>query len=51
MWYPTRHQWFRRMALGLAFASVIFAGRVSAAPQSDQHFIDNQDFQASTIRI
>ena len=26
-----RHRWFRRMALGLAFASVMLAGRVSVA--------------------
>ena len=26
-----RHRWFRRMALGLAFASVVFAGRASVA--------------------
>jgi hypothetical protein len=31
MSYRRRHRWFRRMALGLAFASVIFAGRVSVA--------------------
>jgi hypothetical protein len=31
MSYRRRHQWFRRVALGLAFAAVIFAGRVSAA--------------------
>ncbi len=29
MSYPRRHRWFRRMTLGLALASVIFAGRVS----------------------
>ena len=31
MSYRRRHRWFRRMALGLAFASVMFAGRVSVA--------------------
>jgi hypothetical protein len=31
MSYRRRHHWFRRMALGLAFAAVIFAGRVSDA--------------------
>ena len=31
MSYRRRHRWFRRMALGLAFASVIFAGRASVA--------------------
>jgi hypothetical protein len=31
MSYRRRHRWFRRMALGLAFASVLFAGRVSVA--------------------
>lgn len=31
MSYRRRHRWFRRMALGLAFASVVFAGRVSVA--------------------
>ena len=31
MSYRRRHRWFRRMALGLAFASVLFAGSVSDA--------------------
>ena len=31
MSYRRRHRWFRRMAFGLAFASVLFAGRVSVA--------------------
>ena len=31
MSYRRRHRWFRRMAFGLAFASVIFAGRASVA--------------------
>ena len=31
MSYRRRHRWFRRMALGLAFASVLAAGRVSVA--------------------
>ena len=31
MSYRRRHRWFRRMALGLAFASVVFAGRASVA--------------------
>ena len=31
MSYRRRHRWFRRMALGLAFASVIVAGRASVA--------------------
>lgn len=31
MSYRRRHLWFRRLALGLAFAAVIFAGRVSVA--------------------
>ena len=31
MSYRRRHRWFRRMALGLAFASVLLAGRVAAA--------------------
>ena len=31
MSYRSRHRWFRRMAFGLAFASVIFAGRASVA--------------------
>jgi len=35
MSYRRRHRWFRRMALGLAFASVIFAGRVSVAAAKD----------------
>jgi hypothetical protein len=29
MSYPRRHRWFRRMVFGLAFASVLFAGRAS----------------------
>jgi hypothetical protein len=32
MSYPRRHRWFRRLALGLAFASVMFVGRASVAP-------------------
>ena len=37
MSYRRRHRWFRRMALGLAFASVLFAGRASvAAAKSDE---------------
>ncbi len=31
MSYRRKHRWFRRMALGLAFASVLFAGRVHSA--------------------
>jgi hypothetical protein len=31
MSYRRRHRWFRRVALGLAFASVMFAGRASVA--------------------
>ncbi len=31
MSYRRRHRWFRRMALGLAFASVMVAGRASVA--------------------
>ena len=31
MAYRRRHRWFRRMALGLAFASVMVAGRASVA--------------------
>jgi len=30
--YPRKHRWFHRMAFGLAFASVMFAGRASVAP-------------------
>jgi hypothetical protein len=29
MSYPRKHRWFRRTVLGLAFASVLFAGRAS----------------------
>ena len=31
MSYRRRHRWFRRLALGLAFASVLVAGRASVA--------------------
>ncbi len=31
MSYRRKHRWFRRMALGLAFASVLVAGRASVA--------------------
>ncbi|MGZ8782953.1 MAG: hypothetical protein ACXWZB_05590 [Gaiellaceae bacterium] len=31
MSYRRRHRWFRRMALGLAFATAIFAGQASVA--------------------
>ncbi len=31
MSYRRRHRWFRRMALGLAFATAIFAGRTTVA--------------------
>jgi hypothetical protein len=47
MSYPRRHRWFRRMALGLALASVIFAGRVSAAPHADEYFFDPDGLQAT----
>jgi hypothetical protein len=47
MSYPRRHRWFRRMALGLAFASVIFAGRVSAATHPDEYFFDPAGLQAT----
>ena len=47
MSYPMSHQWFRRLALGLAFASVIFAGRVSAAPHADRQFFDLAGLQAT----
>ena len=30
MSYRRRHRWFRRLALGLAFASVLLTGRVAA---------------------
>jgi hypothetical protein len=40
MSYRRRHQWFRRMALGLAFAAVIFAGRVSGAAAQSEPFPD-----------
>ena len=37
MSYRRRHRWFRRMALGLAFASVLFAGSVvDAAAKFDE---------------
>jgi hypothetical protein len=32
MSYPRKHRWFRQMVLGLAVASVMFAGRASVAP-------------------
>ena len=38
MSYRSRHQWIRRTALGLAFAAVIFAGRVSAAAAESEEF-------------
>ena len=47
MSYPRGHQWFRRLALGLAFASVIFAGRVSAAPHADRQFFDVAGLEAT----
>lgn len=31
MSFRRRHRWFRRMALGLAFATAVFAGRASVA--------------------
>jgi hypothetical protein len=31
MTFQRRHRWFRRFALGFAFATVLFAGNVSAA--------------------
>lgn len=40
MSYRRRHQWFRRIALGLAFAAVIFAGRVSGATAQAEPFPD-----------
>lgn len=47
MSYPRGHEWFRRLALGLAFASVIFAGRVSAAPHADRQFFDVAGLEAT----
>jgi hypothetical protein len=41
MSYQSRHRRFRRMALGLAFASVIYAGSVSAAPNGDDQSGDD----------
>ena len=32
MSYPRKHRWFRRIALGLALASVMFVARASVAP-------------------
>ena len=48
MSYPTSHRSFRRLALGLAFASVIFAGRVSAAPDAERRFFDLQGLEAAS---
>lgn len=48
MSYPRSHRSFRRVALGLAFASVIFAGRVSAAPDADREFFDLPGLQATS---
>ena len=47
MSYPKSHRWFSRTALGLAFASVIFAGQVSAAPNTEGRFFDLEGFQAT----
>jgi hypothetical protein len=47
MSYRSRHRSFRRMVLGLVFASVIYAGGVSAAPPGVGQLIDRQDLQVS----
>jgi hypothetical protein len=38
MSYPNTHQWFRRVALGLAVASAIGAGSVAAATNGDDPY-------------
>lgn len=46
MSYPSRNRSFRRIAVGLVFASVIYAGGVSAAPRADREFFDVQAREA-----
>jgi hypothetical protein len=47
MSYRRRHRWFRRMALGLAFASVMFAGRASVAAAKNDPGTDGSRYVAA----
>ena len=47
MSYRRRHRWFRRMALGLAFASVMFAGRASVAAAKIDEGTDGSRYVAA----
>ncbi len=47
MSYRRRHRWFRRMALGLAFASVMVAGRASVASAKVDPATDSSRYVAA----
>ena len=47
MSYRRRHRWFRRMALGLAFASVMVAGRASVAAAKIDPVTDGSRYVAA----
>ena len=47
MSYRRRHRWFRRLALGLAFASVMFAGRVSVAAAKFDEGVDGSRYASA----
>ena len=47
MSYRRRHRWFRRMALGLAFASVLVAGRASVAAAKFDETTNNSRYVAA----
>ena len=47
MSYRRRHRWFRRMALGLAFASVMVAGRASVAAAKIDPATDSSRYVAA----
>jgi hypothetical protein len=51
MSYRRRHRWFRRMALGLAFATAVFAGRVSvAAAKYDDGATSQLQIQSAVVQ-
>jgi hypothetical protein len=51
MSYRRRHRWFRRMALGLAFATAVFAGRVSvAAAKFDESGSSQAQIQSTVVQ-
>jgi len=50
MSYRRRHRWFRRMALGLAFATAVFAGRVSVAAAKYDEGASKSQIQSAVVQ-